>query len=225
MTEAKPSDDVPTRCHRRAGSDLGRGADRHRGSHRGPGGHAAAGRQRRRGRDPRARGDVGIREQPAATAEAFFGDWFRPATAGVLRDGTSTSKDGSRSDHPRWREHRPAEIEQVLARIRRSRCRLLWRAGRQVRRARRSGGDAPRRRRARGPDRALPPAGSPLSRCLPRSTCSRRSRARLRARFSGAGRGVHRAAPGRRMKFAVLGAGAIGAYVGAALARGAPTSR
>jgi len=104
-------------------------------------GHAAAGRQRRRGRDPRARVMSGYVNNPAATAEAFFGDGSAPATAAYCVTGTSTRRTDQGDDHPRWREHRPGgDRAGACLASGGPRCRLLWACRRQVRRARRSGG-------------------------------------------------------------------------------------
>jgi len=57
----------------------------------------------------------GYVHNPAATAEAFFGDWFRTGDRGVLRDGYLTLEGRLKEMIIRGGENiAPAEIEQVL---------------------------------------------------------------------------------------------------------------
>ena len=57
----------------------------------------------------------GYVNNPAATAEAFFGDWFRTGDRGVLRDGYLFLAGRLKEMIIRGGENiAPAEIEQVL---------------------------------------------------------------------------------------------------------------
>ena len=80
----------------------------------------------------------GYANNPAATAEAFFGDWFRTGDRGVLRDGYLYLEGRLKEMILRGGENiSPAEIEQVLlSHPGGARRGLLRRRRREVRRAR-----------------------------------------------------------------------------------------
>ena len=159
---------------------------------------------------------------PAATAEAFFDDWFRTGDRGALRDGYLYLEGRIKEMIIRGGENiSPAEIEQALL-------------------AHPAVADAVCFGVADDKYGELPAAAVTLTGDVePRELISF-CRERLAAfkvpvrgpRAAGdpaygdrqgaapPGRGVRGRRAGVRMKFAVLGAGAIGAYVGAALARG-----
>ena len=96
---------------------------------------------------------AGYVANPAATAEAFFGDWFRTGDLGVLRDGYLYLDGRIKEMIIRGGENiSPAEIEEVLLSHPAVRRRGLLRGRRrEVRRAGGRGGDAltPRRRTRR----------------------------------------------------------------------------
>ncbi len=140
----------------------------------------------------------GYVNNPAATAEAFFGDWFRTGDRGVLRDGYLFLEGRLKEMILRGGENiSPAEIEQALLAHPAVKDAVCFgvadeKYGELVSRR----GDAAGRGRGRGPDRPLPgtPRGVQGSR---HRSCSGRDPAhRDRQDPAAPGRRVHRG--GRR---------------------------
>ena len=132
----------------------------------------------------------GYVNNPAATAEAFFGDWFRTGDRGVLRDGYLYLEGRLKEMIIRGGENiAPAEIEQVLlSHPAVTRCGLLRR---RTTRSTASWSAAAvtldRRRRGQRADRALPRAAGGVQGAGQDPRAGRRSRGRRPARCSAAG--------------------------------------
>ena len=131
----------------------------------------------------------GYVNNPAATAEAFFGDWFRTGDRGVLRDGYLYLEGRIKEMIIRGGENiAPAEIEQALLSHPAVRDAVCFgvpddKYGELVGAAVTLSADAEPRRA----DRALPGAARRVQGASQDPRAARRSRARRPARFSGAG--------------------------------------
>ena len=190
----------------------------------------------------------GYVNNPAATAEAFFGDWFRTGDRGALRDGYLYLEGRLKEMIIRGGENiAPAEIEEVLLShpaVSDAVCFGVQddKYGELVSAAVTLTQDAEARaliEHCRGQLAAFKvPTTIHVLAEIPRTPTGKVQRRRV-AEFVGQGLAGHgqpaqgpaAAGPaaqpgtgqpgtGRPVKFAILGAGAIGAYVGAALARG-----
>ena len=208
----------PARAHAR----LGRHPDRRRDPHRRRGRARRRRRRAGRGRDPRPGRDArlprerrGERRAPSSTAGSA------PATRARFDGRLPAARRAAQGDdHPRRREHLAVRGRGGAARRTRGVARPSASASRTRSTASSSARAVALERRRRGATlrRALPGAPRGVQGARASSTSSTRSRGRRPARCSG--RAWPRYFGERRMRFAVLGAGAIGAYVGAALARG-----
>ena len=180
--------------------------------------------ERGRGRDPRARASPpATSTTPRRTPTSFFDGWFRTGDRGVVRRRRLPPARGPAQgdDPPRRREHLAVRDRGGAARPSRRRRRDLLR--RSTTRSTASASARPWRCRAESSERELidhcrerlaafkVPEVVHVLDAIPRTPTGKVQRKRVGRSRSPSGAGV---------RFAILGAGAIGAYVGAALARG-----
>src|ERR1019366_4092216 len=215
----EPSDDVQPAAPGAADCRLGRAQRRCAGSHRRRRVDRHAGGHARRGRGRRPRRDPGLprkrRSQRLVVPRRLVSD-RRPRSAHRRIPVPAGTAEGD--DHPRRREHLAGRDRRGAALPpRRRRSGVLRRRRREVRPGGRSGGGSFRERHRAGVARALPPLAGRIQ--GPRHDPGGRRDPPYPHR-QGPAPDRRRRVRSQAVRFAVLGAGAIGGYVGAALARG-----
>ena len=187
-------------------------------------GHAARRRRARRGRASAARTSItGYENNPEANATAFFGGWFRTGDQGILDEQGYLTLDRppQGADQPRRREDLAARDRRGAADASRGRRgRLLRRAAHDV--GRRSGGGRRAARREAATEADLlayckerladfkRPKQIHITEAIPRTATGKIQRRVVAQAYS------------RRkavVRIVIAGAGAIGGYIGARLAR------